>query len=87
MDVTAALVAVLEDHIHIPADYPATARAFSKFGFPNTVGAMDATHIQIQAPKDHKGEDLNHVTSHLAWHDRAGLTQRTFIVIGLPCMI
>lgn len=36
-----------------------TINGFHRMGFPNTIGAIDATHIKIPKPKDHGNSYIN----------------------------
>ncbi|XP_066599956.1 putative nuclease HARBI1 [Prorops nasuta] len=60
------VVNALYSHVHSFITWPTSEEAkqtsdyvFSKYGFPNTIGAIDGTHIKIAAPKTNPESYIN----------------------------
>ncbi|XP_052078520.1 putative nuclease HARBI1 [Mytilus californianus] len=66
--VVAALMALKETYIKWPLDHRKQRHISNKFqekrGFPGVIGAIDATHIQIQPPNEHPQAYVNRKSYH-----------------------
>ncbi|CAC5372738.1 unnamed protein product [Mytilus coruscus] len=66
MNITGILAGLKSDYISWPFDdYRETAFSFQTRGnFPGVLGAIDGTHIEINAPEEHQKDYLNRKMSH-----------------------